>query len=219
MPTRTREQLLEAFEEQIEFLEASNERFDQRHHNEAKRLAVTLRVLFHHTRMSHALLNQLDLRDKLTWLATYGMPNPKNLIPTDGLVQMGMDIGKGEAMYRAPLDQLPPVRIRTTVGNLPLGSRIYTDGWWTMPVTKDKHGTLFCRKDFVLALANQEGGAHVDPQVKEAYDRLANSNSLGWTYKRGDADEIPLSNPVPFAVRQISYEVVQSVQQQRNRIK
>jgi hypothetical protein len=41
---------------------------------------------------------------------------------------------------------------------------------------------------------------------------------MGWTYKEGDADEIPLSNPVPYAVRQISYEF-ESVQQQRGRIK
>src|SRR5260370_1288768 len=127
MPVRTREQLLESFEEQIEFLERSNEAFDNGHHSEAKRLAVTLRVLFHHTPRSHALLNQLDLRDVLTWLASYGMPDPKNLLPTDGLVQMGMDIGKGEAKYRAPLHERPPVRVRTTVGNLPPNSRIYTD--------------------------------------------------------------------------------------------
>ena len=83
---------------------------------------------------------------------------------------------------------------------------------------KDSDGTLFCRKEFVLALANQEGGAHVDPQIKAAYDKLANSNSMGWTYKEGDSPEIPLSNPVPFAVRQISYEAVESVRQQRDRI-
>ena len=77
---------------------------------------------------------------------------------------------------------------------------------------------LFSRKDFVLALANQEGGAHVDPQIKEAYDKIANSNSMGWTYKEGNADEIPLGNPVPYSVRQISYEVIESVQQ-RYRIK
>jgi hypothetical protein len=86
-------------------------------------------------------------------------------------------------------------------------------------VAKDSAETLFSRKDFVLALANQEGGAHVDPQIKEAYDKIANSNSMGWTYKQGDAPEVPLENPVPYAVRQISYEVIESVQQQRDRIK
>jgi hypothetical protein len=217
MAARTRKELLEFFEEQIGFLELSNEAFDAGKLAEAKRLAVVLRTLFHHTAdsprgMSHALLNQLDLRDKLTWLASDGMPDPNNLLPTMGLIQMGMDIGKGEAMYRAPLDQCPPVRVRTPIGNLPPNSRIYTDGWWKMPVTKDKDGTLFSRKDFVLALA------HVDPKIKASYDKLANSNSLGWKYKDGDADEIPLSNPVPYSVRQISHEVVESVRQQRARI-
>lgn len=71
----------------------------------------------------------------------------------------------------------------------------------------------------MLTLVNKEGGAHVDPDSDAAYDKIANSNSMGWTYKRGDADEIPLSNPVPYSVRQISYEVIESVQQQRDRIK
>ncbi|OBH55632.1 hypothetical protein A5686_06440 [Mycobacterium sp. E2479] len=216
--------MLESFGEQIDFLERSNDSFDQGHLSEAKRLAVTLRVLFHHTadnhpRGSHALLNQLDLRDKLTWVDSAGMPHPKNLAPTLGLVLMGIDIGEGNASYQAPLGDRPPTRIRTTVGNLPRGSRIYTDAWWANPVSKDSDGTLFCRKDFVLALANQEGGAHVDPQIKAAYDKIANSNSMGWVHRKGDAEEIPLSNPVPYAVRQISYEVVESVRQQRDRIK
>ena len=85
-------------------------------------------------------------------------------------------------------------------------------------MAKDSAQILFSRKDFVFALANQEGGAHVDPQIKEAYDKIANSNSMGWTYKEGNADEIPLGNPVPYSVRQISYEVIESVQQ-RYRIK
>lgn len=170
---------------------------------------------------SHALIHQLDLQDKLTWVDTAGMPDPKGPDTTFGLVQMGINIedGKREPLYRAPLSDYPPTPICTTVGNLPRGSRIYFDARWKNPVMKDSDGTLFCRKEFVLALANQEGGAHVDPQIKAAYDKLANSNSMGWTYKEGDSPEIPLSNPVPFAVRQISYEAVESVRQQRDRIK
>lgn len=34
-----------------------------------------------------------------------------------------------------------------------------------------------------------------------------------------DPDEVALSNPVPFMVRQISHEVVKSVEAQRDRIK
>lgn len=83
---------------------------------------------------------------------------------------------------------------------------------------RDSEGTLFSRKDLALALANQEGGAHVDPEIKPAYNKIANSNSMGWTYQEGDS-EIPLTSPVPFALRQISYEVVESLLAQRDRIK
>lgn len=257
---RTREELLKLFEEQIEFLERSNAAFDEGHLSEAKRLSVPLRVLFHHTPKSHALLNQLGFNETLTWVDSAGMPDPENLLPEWGLVQAGMHIedGKGTASYRAPLGDGPPTRIRTKTLRLPRGSRILLDEWWTEPVVKDADGTLFSRKDFVMALANKEGGAHVDPQILESYNKIANLNSMGWTYSEGPegkqltsapipvsqpgqpapseskpaaqpsklaklgedwADPIPLDNPVPHMLRQISYEVVESVRQQRDRIK
>jgi hypothetical protein len=261
MPARTHEQLLESFEEQVEFLQRSNELFDQSHLSEAKRLAVTLRVLFHHTaannpRGAHALINQLGLQNTLTWVDTAGRPKPRNLFPTFGLIQQGITIkdGKGEPHYRAPLDDYPPGPMRTTI-ILPRGSRVYFEMWWTHPVVKDADGTLFSRKDFVLALVNKEGGAHIDPEIQESYNKIANFNSLGWSYSEGPegrvltgppipvgqglpadigvptsqktvpkpdegwADPIPMTNPVPYMVRQISHEVVKSVQAQRDRIK
>ncbi|MEB4208744.1 hypothetical protein [Mycobacterium sp. 94-17] len=262
MPPRTREQLLEAFEEQIEFLERSNELFDQGHLSESKRLAVTLRVLFHHTaeknpRGSHALINQLGLENTLTWVATAGRPDPRNWMPTFGLIQQGITIKDGEAEphYRAPLDNFRPAPMRTTIV-LPRGSRLYLEMWWTDPVVKDADGKLFSRKDFVLALVNKEGGAHIDPEILDSYNKIANFNSMGWTYSEGPegraltgpmipvgpgaaerrssgaasrnptpraqegwTDPMPMTNPVPYMVRQISHEVVKSVHAQRDRIK
>lgn len=226
MVARDRTELLEFFDEQIGFLERSNAAFDEGHASEAKRLAVTLRVLFHHTaddnpRGSHALINQLNLRDTLTWVDSAGQPDPpgKNLVVAEwGLIQMGISIDESKAVFRAPLGDRPPIMIRTTI-QLPRFSRVYTDLWWTQPVTRDAEHAMYSRKDFVLALANQEGGAHVDPQIKAAYHKIANSNSMGWTYEHGDDEPVPLSNPVPHMVRQISYEVVESVRQQKERIK
>ncbi|MDT5029679.1 MAG: hypothetical protein QOE61_6673 [Micromonosporaceae bacterium] len=257
---RTREELLELFEEQIEFLEWSNAAFDDGRLAEAKRLSLPLRVLFHHTTRSHALLNQLGLNKTLTWVDSAGMPDPRNLLPEWGLVQAGIHIedGKGTASYRAPLGDRPQTRIRTKSLLVPCGSRIPLDEWWTEPVVKDADGTLFSRKDFIMALANKEGGAHVDPEILESYNKIANLNSLGWTYSEGPEGKqltstpiavsqsgqpaqatsnppaqpsklpefgedwtgpIPLDNPVPYMLRQISYEVVESVRQQRDRIK
>lgn len=191
MPARTREQLLDAFEEQIEFLERSNELFDQGHLSEAKRMAVPLRVLFHHTasnnpRGSHALINQLGLENTLTWVATAGRPDPRNWMPTFGLIQQGITIedGKGTPHYRAPLDDFRPALMRTTIV-LPRGSRLYFEMWWTDPVVKDADGTLFSRKDFVLALVNKEGGAHIDPEILESYDKIVELQFDGMDVQRG----------------------------------
>lgn len=187
MVTRSRAELLEFFDEQIGFLERSNHAFDEGHLSEAKRMATTLRVLIHNTRTSHALVNQLDFHDTLTWVDTAGMPDPENLLPEWGLVQTGLgnNDGKGEPIFRAPLDDRPPKLIQTKSGRVPRGSRIPLNDWWIEPVVRDADGELFSRRDFVLALANKEGGAHVDPEIYEAYNKIAKLNSMGWTYSEG----------------------------------
>lgn len=183
-------------------------------------MSVALRVLFHHTPKSHPLIIQLDLQDKLTWIDSAGMPDPNNLLSAWGLVQTGIHFGNGQGAptFRAPLGDRPPSQILTKSLRLPRFSRLLLVEWWTEPVIRDSEGTLFSRKDLALALANQEGGAHVDPEIKPAYNKIANSNSMGWTYQEGDS-EMPLASPVPYALRQISYEVVESLQAQRDRIK
>jgi len=242
---RSREELLEFFGEQIEFLERSNASFDEGHISEAKRLAVTLRVLFHHTRSSHALIRQVAFHQPLRWVDTCGIPDPQNMMPQWGLVIMGMRLETNETLFEPRLGGGAPTAIQTEASRLPRGSRIRLDEWWTEPVTRDASHATFSRKDYVLALSNKEGGAHVDPEIFESYDRIARLNSMGWTFsvkpdgsrvlQSGmisldgsptdattatlDPDEEALSNPVPFMVRQISYEVVESVRQQRDRIK
>lgn len=80
---------------------------------------------------------------------------------------------------------------------LPRGSRVHFEMWWTHPVVKDVDGTLFSRKDFVLALVDKEGGAHVDPEIEESYNKIANFNSLGWTYTEGPEGRQLISAPIP----------------------
>lgn len=254
---RTRAGLLELFEEHLGFLERSNEAFDGGALSEAKRMAVSLRVLFHKTSQSRALVHQLGFDQTLTWVDTAGSPDATNLLPEWGLVQTGIwnDDGTHRPNLRAPLGDRPPKSIRVGAIRLPRGSRIQFAEWWKEDVVKDADGTFFSRRDFVLALANKEGGAHVDPQIQESYNKIANLNSMGWTFSespdgggvlmstqipigpsggtgsiqaasasspphpgKGWSDPIALDNPVPYAVRQISYEVVESVRQQRDRI-
>ena len=76
---------------------------------------------------------ELDLlQDKLTWVDTAGMPDPKGPDTTFGLVQMGINIedGKREPLYRTPLSDYPP-------------TPIMHDGWQSatrIPVSTSTHG-------------------------------------------------------------------------------
>ena len=67
-----------------------------------------------------------------------------------------------------------------------------------------------------MALANQEGGAHVDPMRFEHVRQLEEGNSMGWTYR--DPMVAPegvamLNGPLAPAVRQIAYEVQCTIEQ------
>ncbi len=74
----------------------------------------------------------------------------------------------------------------------------------------DRKGSETSRKDLILAVANKDGGAHVDPVLDEKYADLSRRNSLAWrtSSPRGDA---PLKSPEKAAVRQITHEILKSL--------
>lgn len=49
---------------------------------------------------------------------------------------------------------------------------------WNIPVSKAECGNSFCCRDLVLAVSSQDGGAHIDLTIDEAYKRLSRENSL-----------------------------------------
>ena len=77
---------------------------------------------------------------------------------------------------------------------------------------RDKNGETFARKELVLALANKDGGAHVDPQLDERYASLSRLNSLGWQVQTGDIRLPPDNSVVAANVRQIAYELLTSLE-------
>jgi hypothetical protein len=215
---RTHAELLAQLDDQIYFIDSAAQRFDDGKAIEAKLLAVHIRVLLHQTDSSHALINQLKLQDELTWVDTAGVPDPRNLISTPGLTMVMMTAEpEGTAKHVPKLGNFAPAPMRTRDGQMiERGSRIPFDEWWTNPVIKDADGAEYTRKQLILALANQEGGAHVDRQVKAAYAALVDSNSLGWVVSGGTATAPePLEgNVVLTSVRQIAWEVLESLRQQ-----
>ncbi|MEH1056409.1 hypothetical protein V6U89_14480 [Micromonospora sp. CPCC 206171] len=191
-----RPEIERALEEHLGFLFRSALSYDEGYEDEAKRLAVSLRAILHNTAQSHSLLAQLDLGSKL-FTDTAAHIDPRNLGNTPGLVIMEMIVGVG-VTYVAPLGMLSPSRIHPPAP---------FQAWWDSPVMKiGEH--LWSRKQLVLALANKDGGAHVDPSLDEDYYALSRRNLLGVTYVDASGAQEAQGNPAAAAVRQIAYEVL-----------
>ena len=142
---RAKDELLGLLEEQIGYLEWSIKGFNAGRLAEAKRLAVTLRVLFHQTNQSHALLNQLGLENVLTWVDTVGIPDPDNLVTTPGLTGFRIVAGdSSDPEYQANLGDRPPSPIITRDGRRILGahaSRSMNGG--RTPLSRTRQETSF----------------------------------------------------------------------------
>jgi len=82
--------------------------------------------------------------------------------------------------------------------------------WWNEIVFVDDRKQSLSRKELILAVANQDGGAHVDPTLSETYARLSRHNSLGWVIST-PVQALQIPNPERAAIRQISHEVLKTL--------
>ena len=195
------------YREQLDFLSSSCGAFDRGRPHEAKRIATTLRVLLHDTKRSHSLLRQLGWKDELRLPDTAGEVDPANLTPTHNLLMMRIQTdtdGQTSFDWVPFLDDSPrPVR-----------QLLFAD-WWDMIVVKDANGEEFSRSDLVLALANQEGGAHIDPKSRQRIQALKRCETIGFSLivDHGDHfDELRLTkDPLLPCVRQIGHEFLRGI--------
>lgn len=194
---QTKEELEQHFKDHLEFLQSSAEAFDRGHKSEAKRLAVSLRVLLHDTCSSTSLLKQLNRKDS-SFINTAIPVETESATSHCGLAMISATNYSAE--YIAPLD------------NAIIGANTWIPftEWWNATVFIDKEKRTISRKELVLKISNQDGGAHVDPQLDEKYAALSRHNALGWVQTDSE-NEKPLEGPERAAVRQIAHEVLKSL--------
>lgn len=197
---QTKSELLSHLEDIIGFIEASSIAFDAGKTGEAKRLAVSIRVLLHDTKSSKSLLGLLGWKDGHSFLNSAISYNPKNLMSHHGLVglRIGGDTG---GSYHAPLGEGPPSR--------PYKYVKFTD-WWNENVIVDSKKQKFNRRELILSLSNKDGGAHVDPELDESYANLTRNNTIGWMTSKGEGEE-PLMDVEKHSLRQMAYEMTESI--------
>ncbi len=216
---QTKEELHEQYEEQLDFLRTSIELFDQGKQHEAKRIALSLRILLHDRgRSSVSLMTQLGYKNKIKYLDTVHRYDSKNLVSYCGLTSINMNNISGKAVVKF-VPKLKPERIKY------FNFRI----WWEKMVIKDKKCNQFRRKDLILSVSNKDGGAHVDKKLKAEYADLTRFNTIGIGYKMEENNQIglsmnfkendyshddgfiPLEEIVGNSIRQIAYEFLESI--------
>jgi hypothetical protein len=187
--------------EQLQLLRHSCQVFDGGLEAVAKHISLSLRVLLHHHGQSRALLDQLGLRDG-RYLTSAPPLNPKNLLTECNLVMM--HVGPTGARYH-PL-------VAAGAPPFPLQPIPFVD-WWNNPVLRDNRGRTFCRRELVLNVADTDGGAHVDPELEEAYMAISRGNSLGWMFSTSTEKSVPEGRPELACMRQIAHELLATIRQ------
>jgi hypothetical protein len=205
---------------QLKFLASSSRNFDAGDVDEAQRLAVALRILLHTPRQGQALIRQVRL-DRVLFLDGAGRVDPAGLLPTTALVMTKFQVGpegirSAEYVPRFSAPKLPePVRW------LPFSS------WWHQPVIvipkeAPADPLVITRERLVLYIADQDGGAHVDPQIDAEYhaisrEQIASLRLAGSELQLTGPDDS--STPIPhvcaMSLRQIVYEVQRSLSERR----
>lgn len=133
-------------------------------------------------------------------------------------IEADASTSSGSVGYTAPLGDLPVERVQPP--------HAFVD-WWNAGVLNDQKGHAFTRRDLVLTVADQDGGAHVDATLNEAYAQLTRENSLQHTWGRneeggigfmgfviGDAPvigEAPVNSIALAHVRQIAWETLDTL--------
>jgi hypothetical protein len=190
-----RTDLEELIKEQIGFLERSCVSFDDGYTDEAKRMAVTVRVLLHDTANSHSLFQQLGYKNYMLINTCPALKDP----PPGRIFQAGLAIPSLKGYI--PRCEIPA----KTEFPVWLGFRF----WWNNAVIKTVDRT-YSRRELVLLLANKEGGAHVNPSITAHYEILKSQGSGVVSFKEGE-DPIPMTKEEHVCLRQITHELLESL--------
>jgi hypothetical protein len=204
MPKQTQEDFKRHLAEQVHFLIKSADAYDNGDFLEAKRLTVHLRILLHDTNRSISLLSHLNKKTIGFYDTSIEYP-PGNILPEIGLVIYLFELkenGSSIMTFLPPLNTGPPSRY--VKGKVPF------DTWWNEKIIDDKKGNTLTRRNLILAVCNQDGGAHVDAKLKNAYTNIIGDKNI--TIKTHEGEGIVLSDPLSANIRQIAYEVLKSLE-------
>ena len=179
----------------IGFLERSCAAFDAGNTEEALRVAVTLRVLFHDTKRSISLLTHLGIKSSAIVLSTFEPGYREN--NKDRTFSFTIPLFLNSLGERtAPLSRSRRHEFITA------------SEWWDEIIAYTNYKVS--RKDVVLAAANQDGGAHVDATPDKKTAIMIRGFLTIKKIVEGKVIEQRLNNDHFPLLRQFGYEVLNS---------
>ncbi len=193
---RSQGDLRKAFDDQLRFLEASCDAYDLGFEGEASRIALTLRILLLDRGASKSLLGQLGELNR-HFISTASPEHQGNQLEINALVAFASHAERGWV----PVAWLDGPH---------LTERPFPD-WWSEVIFSNAQFGPMSRETLVRAVADQDGGAHVDPRLDEAYARAKLGEGLGLQFNPPLSARGPVASPTQAAVRQIGHEVLRTL--------
>ncbi len=188
--------------QQFGFLERSAAAFDAGHREEAIRIGVALRVIFHDTPSSTSLLKHLDsehvlIRSQAPDRAELEALLEPLLAGRRPMFEFSWSLANFSGCGFEPCTDLGrPHRL------------IEAPHWWTEPFAHI-NAVDYTRKRVVLWAANRDGGAHVDHRQAPDYEQLKAAGALGTIYS-GDGSAVPVEDAHLTFLRTMAFEVLNS---------
>lgn len=224
MPKRSKDDLLEQLQEQLDFLRRSSAIFDTGYKSEAKKLANHVMILVHDGHKISSVLSQLGVRDQLKFIDTGAMREAVLELIRADLKERGLD--PNTKMYHQSARLLclasnhPKPKLFEPLHNSTLNDSKWLkfEDWWHQDVILDHDDRNLSRNKLTAYLRDQDGGAHIDPKLGGNYHRLT----------RGKAQNMKLSvngkllfdeGPILPTMRQIAFELLHSIITQLDIIK
>lgn len=198
---KTRADLVDHYNTTKSMLRSSCEGFDRGDRWEAVRIATATYSLVHDGgRNSRSILTQLNLRSGLRIPSRVDI-KPGNFLPDTPLV-----------FYRAKADgtsSCEPI-LGDRVGDRT--EQLQFPRWWDQIVLADGSRFQVSRKSLVFSLRNQDGGAHVDPTLRDvAYVRFAKVNPYTPRIISTAFGARPFTGIAEASMRHVAWELQQAL--------
>ncbi|WP_157780856.1 hypothetical protein [Hymenobacter sedentarius] len=192
--------------DQINFLKMSCQAYDNGAVVEGKRLALALRILLFDGRnrsRSVALLTRLDLKERLLY---HSVTREIDKSVTNRFYSFELSTSEGHVHCKPHLGR-PQLQ-------LPFAQ------WWDQTIMQN-HELSVSRRDIIMSLADQDGGAHVDTKLDGDYGDLAKLQGSGIRFDALSGLLVVAPAGVPYEgkyelllARQIAHEVLSTFDEQ-----